>query len=138
MTAKEFLSQVYHKQIEIKSMKLEIDSYRALSTSTSAPVLGEKVQSTRNIEPAFVGYLDKVVDLEHKLQNEYDNLAAIMLTVGKQIDKIPNTNYRIILRYRHILCYTWEQIAAEMKYSVRWVQQLYKKAIASFEEASKL
>ena len=49
------------------------------------------------------------------------------------INRLDNTIYRTLLIARYINCKTWEQIADEMGYDLRWIYRLHGKALKAIE-----
>ncbi|MDD6527889.1 MAG: RNA polymerase subunit sigma-70, partial [Oscillospiraceae bacterium] len=74
MTAKEFLSQAYRLDQRINSDIAEITRLREMACSISSPSWEDKVQTSRNTDAPFVRCLEKIMDLEQKVNDEIDTL----------------------------------------------------------------
>ena len=125
MTAKEYLMQARRIDIQINFDLRELDHWRDLSGRITGCSFEPHYNPNRNIEAPFVRCLDKVVELEHKITQEVNRLVDLK---SRMID------YQSVLELRYISYYTWEQIAAEMHYSLRWIYQLHGKALQAFEK----
>ena len=104
MTAKEYLKQAYRLDHRIDSDIEELGRLREMSTNISAPTMGDKVQTNRS-------------------KNEIRNV----------IDTVSNTDERMVLRYRYIHNYTWEQIGDELGADSRTVRRWHGKALTHVE-----
>ena len=59
--------------------------------------------------------------------NRRDNLI-------EQIHAIDNPDHEMLLELRYMDCFTWEEIANEMGYSITHVHRLHKKALEEFAD----
>lgn len=134
MDTKSYLSQVYKLDKAIKFKKAELESYNELSLSISGSNYDEHFNSTRNIEPAFVRFIDKAMDIENEIKADLARLAQLKYKLGAEIDKLSDTNERLILRYRYLLCMSWGEIAEKLNYSKRWVHKICNEALEHFEK----
>ena len=72
MTAKEYLKQAYRLDHRINSDIAELGRLREMSSGISSPGFGEKVQTSHSGEAPFVKCLERIYDLEEKINNEID------------------------------------------------------------------
>lgn len=73
MTAKQYLQQAYRLNELINSDLAELEQLKVLSRSVSSPNLsGTPSGGSRNTEPAFVRAIEKIIDLEKKVNSEID------------------------------------------------------------------
>ena len=137
MNAKDFLRQAYRLDQKIKSDLGELESLRETATSLRSPGFEECHNPNRPTEAAFVRRLDKVLEMEKKLNEEIDRLVDLKQEIREIIDGVANTDELMILRYRYILYYSWEDIASEMNFSLRWVHVIHSRALASVDDIMK-
>lgn len=137
MNAKDFLRQAYRLDQKIKSDLGELESLRETATRLRSPGFEESHNPNRPTEAAFVRYLDKVLEMEKKLNEEIDRLVDLKQEIREIIDGVANTDELMILRYRYILYYSWEDIASEMNFSLRWVHVIHSRALASVDAVMK-
>ena len=104
---------------------------RELAESVSSPNLEEKVQTSRSSDAPFVRSIEKIMDLESRIAEEVDRLVDMKTEIRDLIDKVDDHDQRMLLRYRYIHFYTWEEISAEMNYGLRWVYILHGRALES-------
>lgn len=114
MKAKEYLHQAYRLDQRIQSDLDELERLRELSTSPSSPSWGERLQTTRHTDALFVRYLERIEDLQNKINEEVDKLVALKEQIRDVINEVVDTDERMVLRYRYVHNYTWEQIGDEL------------------------
>ena len=129
MTPKEYLKQAYRLAHRINSDIAELGRLREMSTSISSPSLGEKVQTNRNTDAPFVKCLERIYSLEEKINEEIDLLVNLKEEIRSVIDMVSNTDERMVLRYRYIHNYTWEQIGDVLGADSRTVRRWHGQAL---------
>lgn len=129
MTPKEYLKQAYRLDHRINSDIAELGRLREMSRSISSPSLGEKVQTNRNTDAPFVKCLERIYSLEEKINEEIDLLVNLKEEIRSVIDMVSNTDERMVLRYRYIHNYTWEQIGDVLGADSRTVRRWHGQAL---------
>ena len=129
MTPKEYLKQAYRLDHRINSDIAELGRLREMSTSISSPSLGEKVQTNRNTDAPFVKCLERIYSLEEKINEEIVLLVNLKEEIRSVIDMVSNTDERMVLRYRYIHNYTWEQIGDVLGADSRTVRRWHGQAL---------
>ena len=129
MTPKEYLKQAYRLDHRINSDIAELGRLREMSTSISSPSLGEKVQTNRNTDAPFVKCLERIYSLEENINEEIDLLVNLKEEIRSVIDMVSNTDERMVLRYRYIHNYTWEQIGDVLGADSRTVRRWHGQAL---------
>ena len=114
MKAKEYLHQAYRLDKRIQSNIEEMERLRELSTSVSSPSWGERIQTQRHTDALFVRYLERIEELQIKINDEVDNLIALKAEIRDVINKVMDIDERLVLRYRYVHNFTWEQIGDEL------------------------
>lgn len=114
MTTKEYLRQAYRLDQKINSDIEEVARLREMASSISSPVLGDKVQTSRNGDAPFVRSVEKILLLEEKINREIDTLVDLKSQMRDVIAAVQDTDERMVLRYRYIHNLTWEQIGNEL------------------------
>jgi regulator of replication initiation timing len=110
MTAKEYLKQAYRLDQKINSDIAEMSRLQEMASSVSSPGFEEHYNPNRPTEAPFVRCLEKVWELEQKINAEVDKLVGLKEQIRTVIDKVENPDEQMVLRYRYIHNYTWEQI----------------------------
>ena len=129
MTNKEYLRQAYRLDQKINSDIEEITRLREIASSISSPVLGDKVQTSRTGEAPFVRSVEKILMLEEKINREIDILVDLKEQMRDVIASVPDTDERMVLRYRYIHNLTWEQIGNELNADARTIRRWHGNAL---------
>ena len=130
MTNKEYLRQAYRLDQKINSDIAEVARLREMASSISAPVLGDKVQTSRNADAPFVRSVEKILLLEEAINREIDTLVDLKSQMREVIAAVPNTDERMVLRYRYIHNLTWEQIGEKLSADKSTVRRWHGSALA--------
>ena len=129
MTAKEYLRQAYRLDQKINSDIAEASRLREIASGVSAPSLGERVQTSQSNEAPFVHRLEKVMLLEESINKEIDLYVDLKKQIRTVIDTVPDTDERLVLKFRYIHNYTWEQIGNELRADSRTVRRWHGNAL---------
>ena len=128
MTAKEFLGQAYRLDQRINSKLQQIDSLRGLTQKVTQSYDNEVVSRTRNVS-SLEDAIIRLMEAEEELNRQIDQLVDTKIEIGKLIEKVHNESYRLLLEKRYLCFLQWDQIAAEMHYSRRWVLNKHDRAV---------
>lgn len=110
MTNKEYLRQAYRLDHKINSDIEEVARLREMASSVGSPSLEEHYNPNRPTESPFSRTLEKVWEMEQKINAEIDKLVDLKEQIRTVIDEVENPDEQMVLRYRYIHNYTWEQI----------------------------
>ena len=110
MTAKEYIRQAYRLDQKINSDIEEVGRLRHMASSVSSPALGERVQTSHDGDAPFVRSIEKIIELEHRIDDEIDLYVDLKDQIRTVIAKVEDPNEQLVLRYRYVHNYTWEQI----------------------------
>ena len=135
MTAKEYLRQAYRLDQKISSDLEEVASLREMSASVSSPQLTERVQTSKNTDAPFVRALEKIIDLEEHINKEVELLMELKKEIRVVITTVEDTDERMVLKYRYVHNYTWEQIGNELHADARTVRRWHGKALQHIQFA---
>ena len=130
MTAKEYLRQAYRLDQKINSDLEEMASLREMAANVSSPQFTERGQTSRNTDAPFVRCIEKIMDLEHRINQEVDLLVDLKDEIRAVITTVEDTDERMVLKYRYVHNYTWEQIGNELHADSRTVRRWHGKALA--------
>ena len=100
-----------------------------MSSGISSPGFGEKVQTSHSGDAPFVKCLERIYDLEEKINNEIDLFVDLKDEIRGVIDTVPDTDERMVLRYRYIHNMTWEDIGDKLKADSRTVRRWHGQAL---------
>lgn len=133
MSTKEYLSQAHYIDQRINSKLEQVQSLRSLTTkatSTLSDMLGSPNRNLHRMEDIIV----KMLDLESEINTDIEQLLSLKSEISSVVKKVENPEYRTLLELRYLCFKTWEQIAVEMDYDLRWVYRMHKKALNAAEE----
>lgn len=128
MTAKEYLGQAYRLDQRINSKLQQVDSLRSLTQKVTASYDGEVVSRTRNVT-SLQDTIIRLMEAEEELNRQIDELVDLKMDIAKLIQQVHSESYRLILEKRYLCFLQWDQIAAEMHYSRRWVLNKHDRAV---------
>lgn len=128
MTAKEYLGQAYRLDQRINSKLQQVDSLRSLTQKITASYDGEVVSHTRNVT-SLQDTIIRLMEAEEELNRQIDELVDLKMDIAPLIDQVHNESFRLILEKRYLCFLQWDQIAAEMHYSRRWVLNKHDRAV---------
>ena len=118
-----------YKQIDDEINQLLLEKSEIFS-------LGTKVTPTYSDMPKGMGESDKVQstveklgDLEKRINDKIDEWYEAKLDIEKAIHTVESDKLRLLLRYRYITGWTFEQISVQMSREYRWVRRLHRKAV---------
>ena len=134
MTSKEFLQRPMRLRWRIDALKLQKEQYEELANSIPGGNYDKPVvQKTRSNEAPFIKWIDKIMDIEKKIESleaEYETAKA---AVVKAIERLPNPDYQTILIMRYLNEYSWADICDKLYISLSTAKRWHWDAINSLE-----
>ena len=116
MTAKEYLRQLSRKDARINALIERQQRYRELAQRRTAVY--------RDIPGG-----GKIIDLEREIDRRIDEYVDLTREIEAVIDSVGDDRYRDVLRYRYINEWSWERIAQEMHFDVKWLYKMHGRAL---------
>ena len=120
MTAYEVLTRACRLEDEIFCEQEQLALLRSIS-------------DTRKTEDIIIW----IVDLEREIDDGIRRLAVMKKEIGQMIRRIPDSQYRMLLRLRYLCRWPWRKIAAKMNYSGGHVYRVHKLALAEYDRLLK-
>ena len=133
MNAKEYLNQAYRMEQRVKSKLDQIEALRSMASSVTSSLGTEPVVHTRN-QTSMQDTVIRIMEAEQELNDEIDALVDIKRDIKQTIDLIPDVTLRLVLEKRDLCFQKWEQIAVDMYYSLRSVQEKYREAVRAVQK----
>ncbi len=134
MTPKEYLKQAYRLDKRIDKEALRLKELRELAGCAQTVSYEERIGSpNRNTEAPFVKVLEKVYLLENHINEQIDKFVDLKQQMAVAIDALPNPDQNLVLSYRYVHGWTWEQIAEELNADRSTVLRWHAKALKLFE-----
>ena len=132
MTAKEYLNQARHLDALIHCRLREIDYWRDLSSSVSGSRFEEHLNPNRPTEAPFVRCLEKIDEIQRCVEEKVAYLVELKEEVNAAIDKLEDRDEQLLLRYRYLDNFTWEEISHMLNVSLRSVHRIHSMALQHF------
>ena len=136
MTAKEYLGQTYRIDQRINSKLEQIASLRELSSKATNTLTDIPRNPSRDIHP-MESIIAKMIDLENEINNDIDTLVDLKREIVTIIKVIENPEYQTLLELRYLCFKSWEQIAVDMGYELRYLHKLHGRALKTCESILK-
>ena len=131
MTAKEYLSQARLLDTRINAKIQQVAALNDLATSTTATLSGMPHSPNRG-SSKMADAVVKIVDLQHEINHDIDELVDLKQEITRRIKSIPNTEFQLVLEKRYLCFMPWEQIAVDMGYSIQHIYRLHDWALQNF------
>ena len=125
---KEYLSQAFHIDKQLKSKLEQLSVLRELATTTTQPLSDMPGSPNRNIDRMEKAII-KIMDMEKEISEEVGALLDLKNQIAQCIKKVEDIDCQLILEFRYLCFMSWEDIAAEMNFTVRNVHILHGKAL---------
>lgn len=128
MTAKEYLQQAYRLDQRINSKIEQVASLNELATKCTSSLTGMPRNPNRATS-MMADAVDKIIDLQAEINRDIDRLVDLKREIVTVIKAIENPEYQTLLEKRYLCFLTWEQIAVDMGYDLRWLYRIHKRAL---------
>ena len=106
----------------------EIHNLRIMADRLAAYGMGDRVQNSNNGKALFETAIDRIIELEAKINEEVDELLQKKAAVREAINSVSDDTLKMVLYYRYLLGYSIEFISNEMGVNERTVYRSLAKA----------
>jgi|LSQX01.1.fsa_nt_gb hypothetical protein len=135
-SAKDYLSQAYRLDVRIGSKLQQVDSLNLLATKCTSTITGMPINPSPSCSP-MADAICKVIDLENEISADVERLVDLKREIADVIRLVEDTEYQTLLEKRYLSSISWEQIATDMNYSLRWVYIVHGRALRAVEAIMK-
>jgi len=128
MTNKAYLSQARYLDTRIKSKLQQVDSLNDLATNCSMILTGMPKNpgaSTSRMGDA----ISNIVDLQNEINHDIDTLVDLKREIMGVIKAVANPELQTLLEKRYLCFLSWEKIAVDMGYDLRYIHKLHAQAL---------
>lgn len=132
MTTKNYLAQAYRIDQRINSKLDQISSLRELATKATS-TLSDMPHSPNRSTGSMENIIIKMIDLENEINTDIDTLIDLKRDIVKIIKRIQNPEYQTLLELRYLCFSSWEQIAVDMGYDLRYLYKIHGRAVEQCE-----
>lgn len=136
MTAKEYLERIREIDREIDLLIAERNRTLDIVLQITVDPSDVRVQSgsiSSRVENAAI----RMIDLSEKIDNKIDEYIDMKAEAGRLIDRLDDSRYRAVLKYRYVDGMRWGNVAIKMGYDIRNVMYLNDDAIGELEKLSR-
>lgn len=136
MKAKEYLGKAYRLDQRINSKLDQVASLNELATKATS-TLSDMPKNPNKAISTMENTICKIIDLQDEINKDIDRLVDLKTEIVTTIKNIENKEYQTLLEKRYLCFDTWEQIAVDMNYSIRWVHNIHGKALKELSKVIK-
>ena len=130
MTAKEYLQQAYRIDSQINSKLEQVKTLHDLATKANATLSLTPPSGSRNVH-SMEDAITKMADMKNEISVALNRMLELKQEISATINEVASVEQRMLLELRYICCKTWEDIAAEMSYSMRSVYNIHGVALGA-------
>lgn len=128
MTTKDFLTQAYRLDQRINAKIGQVASLNDLATKCTTTMSGMPGNPNKG-KDTMAEAIAKIVDLQAEINADIDKLVDLKRDIVSAIKSVDDIELQTLLEKRYLCFKTWEQIAVEMGYTLRYVYKLRDKAL---------
>lgn len=132
MTAKDYLSQAHFLDQRINSKITQVAAQRELATNVTSTV-SDMPRSASSDVHRMEDIILNIFRLESEINEDIDALVDLKREIIGVIKSVENIEQQTILEKRYLCFETWEVIAADMGYDIRWLYRLHGRALEVVE-----
>lgn len=128
MNTKIYLSQARYLDMRIRSKLQQIDSLTELATTCTSVLTGmprNPSSSTSHMADAVC----KIVDLQNEINYDIDKLVDLKKEIMGAIRAVVNPEHQTLLEKRYLCFLSWEKIAVDMGYDLRYIHKIHIRAL---------
>lgn len=128
MTTKTYLSQARYLDMRIKSKLQQIDSLNELATTCTSVLTGMPHNPSGSVS-RMADAVCKIVDLQNDINRDIDKLVDLKKEIMGVIKAVVNPEPQTLLEKRYLCFLSWEKIAVDMGYDLRYTHKLHIRAL---------
>ena len=128
MNTKTYLSQARYLDMRIKSKLQQVDSLNELAT-TCTSVLTGMPRNPSGSTSRMADAVCKIVDLQNDINRDIDKLVDLKKEIMGVIKAVVNPEHQTLLEKRYLCFLSWEKIAVDMGYDLRYTHKLHIRAL---------
>ena len=130
MNAKQYLNQSYKLNELIESNQQELADLNVLKTSISGiDYSKDKVQLSPSSDASFVKIVEKIVELENTIREDTERMLQLKLEIRNVINQVVDNEEKLLLKYRYLNFFSWEEICDKMNVSIRTAHRIHSEAL---------
>jgi len=128
LKAEDYLLQVRMLNKKINNKKIELSQLRSMTTSTSAPITGERVQSS-HAGDELGSMICKIVTMEQEIIEQIDRFVDLKQEIISVIEQCSEPDVYDVLHMYYIQELTWKQVSKKKRFTYQWIKELNRKGL---------
>ena len=128
MTAKEYMEQARYLDMQINSNIEQVRTLNELATKVTT-VYSDMPHSPNRNTGRMEETIAKIIDLESEIDRDIDALVDLKREIQTVINNIEDEKYRVLLELRYINQKSWEEIANQLGYDLRYTHKIHGRAL---------
>lgn len=135
MTKKQYLRQGYKIRQELKIQRdILIELENNLDNVKSFDYSKDKLQGGPiQDDTVMIEKINRILEVQEIIKEKEAELKRLQANLYLEINRLSNTNEKILLQARYVLNETWEQIAERLGYSVTQTHRIHRSALENFK-----
>ena len=129
MTTKEYLSQAFYMNRQIKAKERRLEWLREIVPGPSMRFSQEEKSKGDPRSSLVENAALKVVELEEEIASDILELVRVMKEIASTINRVASMECRTILEMRYLSFMEWDEIISRMGYSRSYVFRLHGEAL---------
>ena len=132
---KQYLSSYYYLSKKVDSLREELRYLEILADGTNSQPFDEpRVQKTPSQKAPFLRYLDKIDAKEKQIDEKLTELLELKDEIQKVISSVDDPVMELVLTYRYINFYDWNDLAKKLHYAESYVFKIHRKALSAIQQ----
>ncbi len=132
MTAKEYLKQAWNIDQRINDKLDQVVRLREMATKATTTMSDMPRSSSPNPQ-RMESVVTRLADMEADIDADIDQLVDLKIDIMRTIWQVEDVSCRLVLELRYHSFKSWEDIASELNYTVRWVHKLHGRALVAVD-----
>lgn len=128
MTAKEYMEQARYLDMQINSKIEQVRTLNELATKVTT-VYSDMPHSPNRNTGRMEETIAKIIDLESEIDRDIDASVDLKREIQTVINNIEDEKYRVLLELRYINQKSWEEIANQLGYDLRYTHKIHGRAL---------
>ena len=128
MTTKDYLKQAFKLDQKINAKLEQLDMLNELATKCTPTYSLAPGSSDRQSSKVEI-IVSKIIDLQNEINDSIDKFVDLKTSIYHAINKVEDDDCQMVLEYRYLCFYKWEEIAVKMNIRLRNVHYIHEKAL---------
>lgn len=128
MTAKEYLQQAFRLDQRINSKIEQVDSLNELAVKCTSTISDMPSNPNRSESP-LADTVIKIIDLQDEINRDIDSLIDLKREIVNVVKSVENKEHQTLLEKRYLCFLSWEQIAVDMGYDLRYLHKMHNRSL---------